>query len=612
MVRGKYERALGEVLSAPRPQPEENAQRRPGEDGDKRSRGRSGACTGAMGAPSIARPGVAAPPGAVAKVSRYLMSSGADSEAEARDRRVARQGSHDRRLPRRRLLGGVEHGPHPRPARAGIGHPQGGARQVRRARRCHRRRVRALLRGRSRQEEDRRRAAAAAEGVRRAAARNGRGPRGRGDRAPSRRGAEAEGAGPAHGLPRDHEGGNPARARGDARDRPQPRRRAGDAAHSRPPLRLRGLAGALEEGDARPLGRAGAIGRHPTRRRARTGAHALRRPPATGTSSAASTPAPSRRGSLPSTAAGWRRAATSAPTGSPAKRSSSWTRSARGSSRAISRGAHSQCGRWRKRPTRGGPWHRSALRRSSRRPSRKLRFTSQTTMRLAQRLYENGYITYMRTDSVALSETAVGRRPRTGGRGLRRGDRPGAAAIVCARGGERPGGSRSDPPGGRHVSHTAGGAGAGARRAGALRADLEADDRLADEGRGRPHGQDQARRDDGGGRGRRVPSRRHGDHVPRLPARLRIGEGRATATTRRSGGCRNSRSARPSKRRRSSPRGTRRPRPPATRRRASSRRWRTTASAARPRTHRSSARSRTAATCSRRGPRSCPRSSPSQ
>jgi DNA topoisomerase-1 len=39
--------------------------------------------------------------------------------------------------------------------------------------------------------------------------------------------------------------------------------------------------------------------------------------------------------------------------------------------------------------------------------SRKLRFTSQTTMRVAQRLYENGYITYMRTDSVTLSETAL-------------------------------------------------------------------------------------------------------------------------------------------------------------------------------------------------------------
>jgi DNA topoisomerase-1 len=39
--------------------------------------------------------------------------------------------------------------------------------------------------------------------------------------------------------------------------------------------------------------------------------------------------------------------------------------------------------------------------------SRKLRFSSQTTMRLAQRLYENGHITYMRTDSVTLSNAAL-------------------------------------------------------------------------------------------------------------------------------------------------------------------------------------------------------------
>ncbi len=38
---------------------------------------------------------------------------------------------------------------------------------------------------------------------------------------------------------------------------------------------------------------------------------------------------------------------------------------------------------------------------------RKLRFTVQRTMRSAQRLYEGGYITYMRTDSVSLSETAI-------------------------------------------------------------------------------------------------------------------------------------------------------------------------------------------------------------
>ncbi len=38
---------------------------------------------------------------------------------------------------------------------------------------------------------------------------------------------------------------------------------------------------------------------------------------------------------------------------------------------------------------------------------RKLRFSSQRTMSVAQRLYENGYITYMRTDSTTLSETAL-------------------------------------------------------------------------------------------------------------------------------------------------------------------------------------------------------------
>ncbi|MDO5627648.1 MAG: type I DNA topoisomerase [Mobilicoccus sp.] len=39
--------------------------------------------------------------------------------------------------------------------------------------------------------------------------------------------------------------------------------------------------------------------------------------------------------------------------------------------------------------------------------SRKLRLSSRNAMRVAQRLYENGYITYMRTDSTTLSESAI-------------------------------------------------------------------------------------------------------------------------------------------------------------------------------------------------------------
>jgi DNA topoisomerase I len=39
--------------------------------------------------------------------------------------------------------------------------------------------------------------------------------------------------------------------------------------------------------------------------------------------------------------------------------------------------------------------------------SRKLGFSAKHTMSVAQRLYENGYITYMRTDSITLSQTAI-------------------------------------------------------------------------------------------------------------------------------------------------------------------------------------------------------------
>ncbi|WP_448614412.1 type I DNA topoisomerase [Modestobacter sp. URMC 112] len=57
---------------------------------------------------------------------------------------------------------------------------------------------------------------------------------------------------------------------------------------------------------------------------------------------------------------------------------------------------------YRRRPY--APFMTSTLQQEA---GRKLGWSSQVTMRTAQRLYENGYITYMRTDSTNLSETAL-------------------------------------------------------------------------------------------------------------------------------------------------------------------------------------------------------------
>ena len=78
--------------------------------------------------------------------------------------------------------------------------------------------------------------------------------------------------------------------------------------------------------------------------------------------------------------------------------------------------------------------------------SRKLRLSSKNAMRVAQRLYENGYITYMRTDSTTLSEAALSA-ARGQARDLYGAEYvPGLAAALREEGQERPGGARGDPP----------------------------------------------------------------------------------------------------------------------------------------------------------------------
>jgi DNA topoisomerase-1 len=57
---------------------------------------------------------------------------------------------------------------------------------------------------------------------------------------------------------------------------------------------------------------------------------------------------------------------------------------------------------WRRKPN--PPFRTSTMQQEA---GRKLRFSAARTMRTAQRLYEQGYITYMRTDSIALAESAI-------------------------------------------------------------------------------------------------------------------------------------------------------------------------------------------------------------
>ena len=78
---------------------------------------------------------------------------------------------------------------------------------------------------------------------------------------------------------------------------------------------------------------------------------------------------------------------------------------------------------------------------------RKLGFTAQRTMSVAQDLYEAGFITYMRTDSITLSGTAIAAARQQVQQLYGAGLPAGPAAGLHLQGQERARGARGDPSG---------------------------------------------------------------------------------------------------------------------------------------------------------------------
>ena len=369
-------------------------------------------------------------------------------------------------------------------------------------------------------------------------------------------GAPAEGPDAAHGLPRDHEGRDRGRARAHPRRSTSARRLAGDAADPRPALRLRGLARALEEGDAAAVGRPRPVGGDAARRRARARTDGVRVRRVLGhrgrfRSRALRGAARSTRREADRAGPRLRPRRAARPEGRPAAR--------RGRCALARRRAR---GRRLRRPLRRGeavhpppgcalhdldPPAGGVAQAALHGPDDDARRPAAVRARLH-------HLHAHRLDD-AVRDGADGGAD-AGARAVRPGVRPRCAAALRPQGQERAGGARGDPSCGRAVPPPRRRARrARPRRAGALRARLDAHRRVADGGRPRADRLAPGRRGRGDRRGRRVRCQRHRDHLPRLSSRVRgrprrgHGRGRGAAVAapegRRRGAARLARAAGP-------------------------------------------------------------------
>ena len=419
---------------------------------------------------------------------------------QARHRRVARQGADDRGLPRPRVCRRVVRRSHPRPARTTPRTPRPRSRTSRGVasgststttsspstssadKKSHITKLKELLKDADElylaTDEDREGEAIAWHLL---------------DE------LKPKAPGPADGLPRDHQARDPRRRREPARAQHAPRRGPGDPPHPRPPLRLRGLPGPVEEGHVRPVRRPRPVRRDPPGRR--PGARADRFRFASywdleGTFDAGSD---ARAADVPGPAALRRRRP---------RRPRLRLRSRRPAQEVRPRPPRPQP---RRGPGRGARGHdvRGPLGRVQALPPLAVRPVphdhppagGQPQARhelerddvggaaaLRERLH---HLHAYRLHDALQRRGRGGARP--GARAVRRGVPPRHPADLHLQGQERAGGARGDPARRRLVPHP-GADRADRRPVPALRADLDAHRRLPDEGRDRPHGLDPPRR----------------------------------------------------------------------------------------------------------------------